>query len=84
VKKRAKNIIEGWMNVLKSNANALEPDLRQMALTRSEECFNCDSFVSALTLPVINTPLGSKCKECSCIYPAYVLARDKECPLGKW
>ena len=81
---KTKNIIDGWMNMLKSNLGTLEPDLKQKALARSEECFNCDSFISALTLPVINTPLGSKCKECNCVYPAYVLARDKECPLGKW
>ena len=79
-----KNIIDGWLNLLKSNLGTLEPELRQKAIERSEACFNCESFTTALTLPVINTPLGSKCKECGCVYPAYILAPEKKCPLGKW
>jgi hypothetical protein len=81
---KPKQIIEGWMNVLRANVGELEPTLQEKAITRSEECFNCGSFVSVLTLPVINTPIGSKCQECNCFYPAYVLVADKKCPLGKW
>ena len=81
---RSKQIINGWINTLKSTLNVLDEATRKEAEKRSNECFSCEKFVRFVKLPVVNTPLGHQCSECKCIYPALVLAKDKKCPLGKW
>ena len=81
---KTKQIINGWMNSLKAGLNVLDKNIQDKAEKRSLECFKCEKFVSHFNLPISGAPVGYHCKVCKCLYPALVLAEEKECPLGKW
>ena len=77
-----KNIVEGWTSLIRAKTGRLSEDRLLLAEKRGEICIECPELIEE------DRPLLSKypfrCNVCGCVFPAIVLAKSKECPLGKW
>ena len=71
---QAKEIYEGFTNLIRKGLNFTEEDVEKMASYRVNICNNCDKKRN-----ITNT-----CGECGCFIPAKTRSKHSSCPLGHW
>ena len=72
--KQAKEIYEGFTNLIKSKINLSPKELQELHIKRYTICRKC---------PERNT-VRDTCKKCGCYLPAKTRSESSSCPLGHW
>jgi hypothetical protein len=81
------NILEGWGNVVRNHFDMLDSDTKSTSTSRLVHCDNCDLRTSNscdTDKYGYHVKTGKRTYGCGCNIAAKTLARNSECPLGKW
>ena len=84
---QAKNIFNGFFNLVKGEFDLLSPELKSLAKARSTICSTCPANINnSCSKEVTLTDLITKkpVTGCGCYLPAKVLVTDETCPANKW
>jgi hypothetical protein len=84
---KAKEIFDGFFNLVKKEINVLDDNTKQLAIKRSEICKACPANIdSKCSKKVMIKDLISnkKVQGCGCYLPSKVLSPTSQCPANKW
>ena len=70
---KAKQIIEGYANLVRSVAGSPNQDIENLAAERFATCKKCEQL-----------SITSQCKLCGCYMPSKTRVDQAKCPVGKW
>jgi len=84
---RLRLITQGWANYVLDKFELLDPEIKELALTRIEICDSCPvrqgtSCSPSKTMDHVIT--GQEVSGCGCHIAAKAMAKGSKCPAGKW
>tara|TARA_R110001583_G_scaffold31600_1_gene107885 strand:+ start:46692 stop:46982 length:291 start_codon:yes stop_codon:yes gene_type:complete len=81
-----RDISDSLLNQLSKllNKKSDTPEMEKAFLDRIEKCLSCNDLKEK-KIKAINIEKAIKiCNQCKCIFPYFVFAHRKKCPIGKW
>jgi hypothetical protein len=84
---KAKEIFNGFFNLVKDEMNVLDDNTKQLAITRSGICKACPANIDSKcskSVMIKDLITNKKVPGCGCYLPAKVLSPTSQCPANKW
>tara|TARA_R110002153_G_C13253535_1_gene491841 strand:+ start:439 stop:699 length:261 start_codon:yes stop_codon:yes gene_type:complete len=84
---KAKEIFDGFFNLVKGELDLLDKETRKLAITRSSICNSCEANINNVcdeTVSIVDLVTKQSVPGCGCFLPAKVLSPSSQCPANKW
>ena len=84
---KAKEIFDGFFNLVKDELDLLDKNTRTLAITRSSICNKCPANIKNVcnkNVMVKNEVTKDFIPGCGCYLPSKVLSPKSQCPANKW